>query len=1013
MRIVIDLQACQQSAGTDVDATVALLLAVAQAAPQASDAAAGSAPGPALTVLLHNEPGGQDAVLRTALQAALAPLLDDGRVRLHNFDTPRSGGAWRERASALLRDTVLRDLRAEIVWTPAAMTRMGASATAGAARAVLAALLGGAPLAPELGSCRVPDTTAVAATAAAARPTLAFLSPLPPQHSGIADYSVELLAQLERYYDIELIVDGPLAPALAARYTVRDCAWFERHAAGYGRVLYHFGNNGVHQHLFALLRRHPGIVVLHDFFLSGVLDNMERDGYTPHAFLHALYASHGYAALQAHTRLGRNPAIWAYPCNKEVLDHASGVIVHSDFSRRLARHWYGDGCGADWQTVPLIRGLPDGHDAATARTRARAALGIADDAFVVCSFGMMGVTKLNALLLEAFLASPLAADPRCQLVFVGAPDPGDYGRAMAARRDAAGLGTRIAVTGFVSAEQYGQWLAAADTAVQLRSQTRGETSASVLDCLLYGLPTVVNAHGSNTDLPPDVLVMLADDCDSAALAAALTQLHADANGRRDLAARARRYMAAHHAPAQVGPRFADAIEALHRDSPASHYATLLAALRQLPPPPRDALMETAEAIAANRLPTEPRQLFVDISAVVENDLKTGIQRVVRAILLRLIEAPPPGYRVEPVWCNGGNRPYRYARNYMLNMLGYPGLGLEDAPLELRAGDLFLGLDLYTNGTAQNRERLQAMRRRGVQLHFVIYDLLPLLQPQMFPHGADVYFAKYIDTVGAVADSLICISRAVADDVHAWLAAQPERQRRDPLALSYFHLGADIDASAPSFGLPDDADRVLAAIAARPSLLMVGTLEPRKGQAQALEALELLWQQGVAVNLVIVGKQGWMVDALVQRLRTHPELGQRLFWLAGVSDEMLLKLYGACAALLAASTGEGFGLPLIEAAQHGLPVIARSLPVFREVGGEHAYYFDGADAASLAATLAQWLALHADGKAPPSSAMPWLTWHDSAAQLLDAVQGRRVHRVLAPSPAAGTAADQPAPSTGTA
>lgn len=999
MRLAIDLQACQHGAATSRAATVALVRAVAAAAQAAGHTV--------LLVLHHAWPDQADALRRELalpwqpLSAAAAP----GQVQLHVLDTPRGAGAWRQGAAELLRTTVLQDWRADVVWAAGQSAHAGTAAAAGAvpvahitqmttADDALAALVaaGGRPVQQVDGPARPLQA------AAPARPLMAFLSPLPPQHSGIADYSVELLAQLEQFYDIELIVDGPLAPALAARFAVRDCAWFDQHASRYARVLYHFGNHFVHRHLFALLRRHPGIVVLHDFFLSGVLDHMERDGHQ-HAFLDALYASHGHTGLLAHARQGRNPSIWAFPCNKDVLDHASGVIVHSDFSRRLAAHWYGADSAAQWQTVPLIRGLPAHYRADHARATARAALGLADDAFLVCSFGMMGVTKRNDLLLDAFLASPLAADPRCQLVFVGAPDPEQYGRTIAQKIAGTGTGTgaRIRITGFVDAGQYATYLAAADAAVQLRSHTRGETSASVLDCLLYGVPTVVNAHGANTDVPADVLLQLPDDCDVTGLAGALAQLHAAATGpavRAALATRARAYMAAHHAPQQVGPRFRDAIETLHENSPARHYAALVASVRALGPAPAGALLDTAAAIAANRLPQAPRQLFVDISALVETDLKTGIQRVVRSILLRLIESPPPGYRVEPVYCDGGNRPYRYARAHTLRMLGCPAMALEDAPLEVRAGDRFLGLDLYTNGTAQNQQRLLDMRRRGVEIYFVVYDLLPLLKPQFFPVGTDAYFSGYLDTVAAVADGVLCISRAVADELHDWLAARPGRDRREPLQLGYFHLGADLDASAPTKGLPANAAEVLAAVSARPSLLLVGTLEPRKGQAQALAAVELLWSQGVDVNLVVVGKQGWMVDALVEQLTNHPELGRRLFWLAGVSDEMLGKLYQSCSALVAPSIGEGFGLPLIEAAQHGLPIIARDLPVFQEVGGEHAFYFSGTDPAALAGALRQWLALHAAGSAPTSVAMPWLTWQASTEQLLRLLDGQHWHRLLA-------------------
>ena len=171
------------------------------------------------------------------------------------------------------------------------------------------------------------------------------------------------------------------------------------------------------------------------------------------------------------------------------------------------------------------------------------------------------------------------------------------------------------------------------------------------------------------------------------------------------------------------------------------------------------------------------------------------------------------------------------------------------------------------------------------------------------------------------------------------------------------------------------------MADRPSFLMVGTLEPRKGQTQALAALEKLWEQGVQANLVIVGKQGWKMESLVDRLRHHPELGKRLFWLEGISDEYLEKVYAASTCLIAASAGEGFGLPLIEAAQHKLPIIARDIPVFREVAGEHAYYFDGLDSESLAQAIQDWLKLKSESRVPSSENMPWLRWEQSVQQLI--------------------------------
>ncbi|MFC5551311.1 glycosyltransferase [Massilia aerilata] len=935
-----------------------------------------------------------------ALRHALDGLLAPGHF--HVYARPVAADAWRRHAAATLRASFLAALAPDAVLDMEQADALPAATQAPTllqAPAIAAAALqaGGADDAAalwrRLEALRAPAAGAARA-APAAKPRLALVSPLPPAHSGIADYSAELLLELERHYAVELVPGPGATPeAQLARFPQRDADWFMQHGASYDRVLYHFGNSNVHKHMFALLRRHPGTVVLHDFYLSGVLDNMERDGDVPEAFIQALYASHGYTALRDHREQGRNPTIWQYPCNKEVLDRAAGVIIHSDFSRRLAEQWYGPGSADGWRTIPLLRGqVAPGADAAAARRAARERLDIGAGDYIVSSFGMLGATKLNHRLLDAFLASPLAADPRCRLVFVGANDAGPYGIELSRRIAASEAGTRIRITGFVSAGAYQDWLAASDCAVQLRAQTRGETSASVLDCLMHGLPAIVNAHGAAADLPPETLCMLPDEFDDAELTAALASLHADPARRAALAQAGRVHVAEHHGPAAIGKLYLDAIEAFAGDSAPAQRRQLLAALSApgTPRPPDEAaLVETATMMAANALPTAPRQLLVDISALVQADYKTGIQRVVRSIVLALIKEPPPGYRIEPVYSEGGNHCYRYARRFTCGMLDVPPLALEDAPIEARAGDVFLGLDLASSLTTQNQPQLMALRSKGVKIWFTVYDLLPLLRPEWFPFGSQKYYGDFIDTISLVADGIVTISRAVADELAAWLAQRPNR-RLSPLKLSHFHLGADIDASAPTRGLPDNAAHALQALAAAPTLLMVGTLEPRKGQAQALAACELLWARGVALNLVIVGKNGWLVDALAERLESHPQRDRQLFWFNGVSDEMLLQLYQHSSALLAASEGEGFGLPLIEAAQKGLPVIARNIPVFREVAGNHAFYFDGTGPDDLAAAIEAWLALHMAGTAPPSSAMPWLTWRQSAQQLMEAVLHDRHH-----------------------
>lgn len=629
-----------------------------------------------------------------------------------------------------------------------------------------------------------------APAASSQRKRLAWVAP----HRPDAGESL-LLTELARHYDIDLVIlDQDAGAAADCRLTARSGAWFERHHETYARVLYHVANSAAHRPVLRLLAHHPGIVVLHDFFLGEAVAGLP----------HTVYHAHGYSGLLAWRELGEAATLAAFPLNRGVFDQADGVIVDVANGAAMtgqALAWYG---------------------------------------------------------------------PR--------------------------YASSVWMTG---------------------------------------------AHAGD---------------------------------------------------------FAAAIEDIVASSAAARYRQSLldAAASGIAADPRDrSLIAAAAAIAASHPAPAPRQLLVDISAVAQNDLKTGVQRVVRSILLALIKDPPAGFRVEPIYGSGLQQQYRYARRFTLDLLGFHGIAAEDDPIAYQDGDIFLCPDLAKYTTLTNLDTFDDMHARGVAVYFVVHDILPLLQPHVFPYGAPQHFKQYILAIAQHADGAVCVSRAVADELGDWLDihAAPGARRARPFKIGYFHHGADLDASAPSSGMPADAAHVLASLAARPSFLMVGTLEPRKSHAQALAAFDLLWQNGVDVNLVIVGKQGWMVDSVVMALGGHPQLGKRLFWLHGVSDQMLTEAYRLSSALLAASTGEGFGLPLIEAAQHGLAIIARDIPVFREVCGTHAYYFDGMAPEKLADAIDQWLDLFRRGCAPGSAAMPWLTWSRSAQQLLDTVVREQWYRIL--------------------
>ncbi|ADH91039.1 glycosyl transferase group 1 [Ancylobacter novellus DSM 506] len=806
------------------------------------------------------------------------------------------------------------------------------------------------------------------------KPRLAFISPLPPERSGIADYSADLLPALAEHYEIEVVVsqDDVSDPWIVENLPVRNVGWFRRNAGRFDRILYHFGNSPFHEHMFELLETIPGVLVLHDFFLSGI--QMYRG---MNNWMQSVLHSHGVEGLAALARPdSEEHGVWTFPGNLSVLQNAAGIIVHSEWSKRLAEQWYGADAARDWAVVPLLRRSADGDDAA--RLEARRQLGLADDQLVICSFGDVTPNKLTVELVEAFASAVAKLGPRAKLVLVGRAGEA-YSHRVEQLSRTFGLKNQVEVTGWVDADTYHRYQQAADIAVQLRTMSRGETSAAALDCMRHGLPLIANANGAMAELDADAVWLIPDQFEIPDLAKALVRLAEAPDLRQRLGAAARALIADRHAPPRAARMYRDAIEAFN--TPLRR--AVLGLTDRLAPSRPEAGHDRALASAlASSFPPRPRRpsLFIDVSYIAELDARTGIQRVTRAIVQALLSRSHASFSVVPVR-RAAEGQYVVALRFSETLGCIAKTSLPEEPIDAFPGDVFLGLDLDAFRDEFAQAEVDRMRAMGVKVVHVVYDLLPVRMPQHF-NSDTRWFVKWLSMVASL-DGAICISRAVADDLAAWMV-ESGPARKVPLEIGWFHLGADVTNSAPTRGLPADAEDVLARLKRCPTFLAVGTVEPRKGYGQTLAAFEALWAKGIDVNLVIVGKPGWTMGDLIDRLRRHPELGRRLFWPDEVSDEYLERLYAASSCLIAASEGEGFGLPLIEAAQHKLPILARGLPVFREIAGVHAAYFDGEAPEALAQAIELWLAAFREGRHVRSDAMPWLTWQDSAGQLLRAV-----------------------------
>ena len=362
---------------------------------------------------------------------------------------------------------------------------------------------------------------------------VAYYSPLPPERSGIADYSALLLPALRRRMEVEV---ARRRKPLLRRTDI---------------ALYHVGNNPeAHGWIVDALRRRPGVVVLHDLVLHHLVAGLTLARGNARGYIAAMERDGGAEArrLAEDVAAGRGQGPWEtaperYPLAGEILDHATGLIVHSRYTERGAR---AEGyTGRIWR-IPLA--------AAPVPTVPAAQL---EGSPVLGSFGHVNPAKRIPQLLRAF-ARLREQRPEARLVLAGAVAPGFE---LDRRIEGLGLEDAVVSEGYVDDGRLWGLMAACDVIVSLRAPTMGETSAAALQALALGKPLVVSDLGWFAELPDGVarhIPVGGPEID--VLSTALEELAGDARLRREMGEAAVEYVRVEHDLERVAEQYLGALE---------------------------------------------------------------------------------------------------------------------------------------------------------------------------------------------------------------------------------------------------------------------------------------------------------------------------------------------------------------------------------------------------------------------------------------------------------------------
>ena len=286
----------------------------------------------------------------------------------------------------------------------------------------------------------------------------------------------------------------------------------------------------------------------------------------------------------------------------------------------------------------------------------------------------------------------------------------------------------------------------------------------------------------------------------------------------------------------------------------------------------------------------------------------------------------------------------------------PWHGALGPPLEPGPGDTVIsaGPDWQRKG----RALVDLRARHGFRLAVMCYDLLPVVHPEWFFDDDVARFSAYWRAVIPAADRIFCNARCVAQDLRDFAAAE-RLGGVDPVVVPLGYAPPAAPRSLPDLPAPLSPGRFA---------LFVSTVEPRKGHAVLADAWQALLARGVpqqaGFHLVFVGRRGWKVDALLDRLDAlGADPANRFVHLDAAEDALLARLYRDAAFCLYPSRSEGFGLPIIEAMAQGKAVIASTGGAVAETAAGVAPCLDPLDVDAWTGTLGAWIA-------DPAARAPW-------------------------------------------
>lgn len=717
---------------------------------------------------------------------------------------------------------------------------------------------------------------------------VAYIAPSKLSKTGIARFAEQLLPYLRDFANVDFIATETITDIDTTRNQVKD----------YDYVFIQLGNSPHHKNAFKFAANYPSIILYHDIKLGNTLKNLyeEDKDWMPE------FKGLGNLKGDQLDIVGLS----------RISSLALGIIVHSNTAITLLQHL----------GIPKIKIKKVLHPSLLTTSSNIFSSDKSEDLKEVVSAGFITPNKGHEVLIEAISMFNKVNGKNISLKLIGEAE-NYYSKQLTYL--AKSKAVELEITGYIDLSKYLTELSSSQLAVQLRLRDFGEASGVMTDLLSYGVPTIVNNFGSFRDLPDNVVKKVVSVPNSTDIVKALEDLKTF-DIRSEYSNNAKIFTENFGKPRVWAEEVFRFIQSRYESDLVNNvrkHASLVSDSELNPLIESLHDLEKSDASFGYSF-----KIGSDISNLKKTKYISGIQRATLEIHKNLIDYADRG---------------RYV---------FSGVSINSDLEEKEGPHPQIARDLFVSGVQNDIENIDALLLLDLNFHFFksksfknlarkeipiitnIYDVLPITNPEWFPPGTRKnLFIPWIESVLKYSSNILINSNAT----------YVELKKMDFFSSFKGHVHI-VPLGVSSDFQREQTKRI------HLRTLLVGTIEPRKGHEDALNAFDELHRRGILVELHLVGRQGWMVESLITRITNHYLFNKKLFWHDECSDSELKTLYETSQITLVTSKGEGFGLPLIEAQNYGSTVVARDIPVFREIGQQGVFFFD-----SLGSNLADiWI-----------------------------------------------------------